>query len=295
MIHQNLLFKMTQTFLIVTADDLGRSHDVNNAVEQAATYGILTCTSLMINGEAVEEALSIARSHPTLQTSLHLALTEMRPLSSIKFSPLIKKRSGPFRNSPAIAGLGIHLSRKIYRQIEKEVHEQFRAFAQTNLAFDHMDSHHHLHIHPKLFDMVIENALLYNLKSIRIPFEPWHISGPLCEGHLIRNWFYRKVFPPLTSLCRKKIISGNLISTDGVFGLYQTGGITEQWLIMLLDRLKNNGGVYELYTHPSTTPGSRGKKELEALLSPQVKEKLQDNNIQLIRYHDRAHNFFNAQ
>ena len=58
--------KTDGTFLIVTADDFGSSLEVNRAVEKAAREGILTCASLMVSGPAVDDAVRIARSIPTL-------------------------------------------------------------------------------------------------------------------------------------------------------------------------------------------------------------------------------------
>ena len=60
--------------LIVNADDYGRSASINQAVIRAHREGILTTASLMVNEPAFEEAVALAREHPTLGVGLHLTL-----------------------------------------------------------------------------------------------------------------------------------------------------------------------------------------------------------------------------
>ena len=60
--------------LIVTADDFGMSLEVNEAVEEAHRKGILTCASLVVAGEAAEDAVRRAKRLPELGVGLHLAV-----------------------------------------------------------------------------------------------------------------------------------------------------------------------------------------------------------------------------
>ena len=55
---------------------------------------------------------------------------------------------------------------------------------------------------------------------------------------------------------------------------------------MLLDRLEGRPGAFELYAHPANDHEGQGHKELKALTSPKVKEKIKEKGIQLIRYMD---------
>src|ERR1041385_1767438 len=60
--------------LVVNADDFGRSHGINEAVLRAHREGILTTASLMMNEEATDEAVQLARDNPRLGVGLHLTL-----------------------------------------------------------------------------------------------------------------------------------------------------------------------------------------------------------------------------
>jgi predicted glycoside hydrolase/deacetylase ChbG (UPF0249 family) len=66
--------------LIVNADDFGASPEINAAVIRAHREGILTSASLMVGGAAFEEAVALAREHPTLGIGLHLTLVCGRPV-----------------------------------------------------------------------------------------------------------------------------------------------------------------------------------------------------------------------
>src|SRR6185437_10224955 len=66
-------------FFVITADDFGLSHEVNEAIVRAHKDGILTAASLMVSGAGAQEAVAIARKMPSLRVGLHLVLIEGRP------------------------------------------------------------------------------------------------------------------------------------------------------------------------------------------------------------------------
>lgn len=57
--------------IIFNADDLGASTGINRGIIEAHTRGVVTSTSLMVDGKAVDEAVELARDHPGLGTGLH--------------------------------------------------------------------------------------------------------------------------------------------------------------------------------------------------------------------------------
>jgi len=73
-------------YLVVVADDLGRSSGINRAVAEAHDKGIVTCASIMVGGEAFQEAVQIALDRSGLAVGLHVTLCDGRavlPHSSI--------------------------------------------------------------------------------------------------------------------------------------------------------------------------------------------------------------------
>ena len=57
--------------LIVNADDFGASTGVNRGIVDCHVHGILTSTSMMVTGRAVDEAVALSREHPELGIGLH--------------------------------------------------------------------------------------------------------------------------------------------------------------------------------------------------------------------------------
>jgi predicted glycoside hydrolase/deacetylase ChbG (UPF0249 family) len=63
-------------FLIVNADDFGRSAGINRGIARAHENGIVTSASLMVRYPAAAEAAEYAAAHPELSVGLHADLGE---------------------------------------------------------------------------------------------------------------------------------------------------------------------------------------------------------------------------
>ncbi|MGH2683851.1 MAG: carbohydrate deacetylase [Actinomycetota bacterium] len=62
--------------LVVNADDLGHSVEVNRGVARAFDHGIVTSASLMVRRPSAEDAAALARGRPELSVGLHIDLGE---------------------------------------------------------------------------------------------------------------------------------------------------------------------------------------------------------------------------
>src|SRR3989442_11210561 len=101
--------------LIVTADDLGLTRRVNEAIEKAHREGIVTTASLMVNGGAFESAAGILNDNPKLDAGLHLNLTEGKPATAYEEIPSIADARGflyrhPFELMPALVRRRVRVS-----------------------------------------------------------------------------------------------------------------------------------------------------------------------------------------
>jgi predicted glycoside hydrolase/deacetylase ChbG (UPF0249 family) len=63
-------------YLIVNADDFGRSHGINQGVAMAHERGVVTSASLMVRWPGAIEAAALARSLPKLSVGLHVDFWE---------------------------------------------------------------------------------------------------------------------------------------------------------------------------------------------------------------------------
>ena len=66
--------------LIINGDDFGLSAKINAGILSAHRNGILTSASLMVGGDAAQEAVDIARRHPELAIGLHVTLSDTKPV-----------------------------------------------------------------------------------------------------------------------------------------------------------------------------------------------------------------------
>jgi hopanoid biosynthesis associated protein HpnK len=267
--------------LIVNADDFGRSHSINESIIQAHREGILTTTSLMMNESACDEAVALAKKNPKLGVGLHLTLLVGRSALSPEKIPDLVNSSGEFSNAPAATGFRYFAKRELREQLRAEIHEQFKRFARTGLTMDHINGHLHMHMHPTVFRILMEDADQLGIRRARLTRDLFWLNARLDSG----RWGYRishaLIYTLLSRKARRVFRERGIKHTSHVFGLLQDSHVDERFVLKLLPQLPS--GDSELYSHPSL---DTFKHELDALISPRVKEKINALGIQLIRYQD---------
>jgi hopanoid biosynthesis associated protein HpnK len=267
--------------LVVNADDFGRSSSINQAVLQAHREGVLTTASLMVNEPACDEAVAIARQHPGLGVGLHLTLVCGHSALPMEQIPGLVDKNREFSSNPAAVGYRYFFGRSLRPQLRAEIHAQFAKFRATGLPLDHVNGHLHLHLHPAVFRILMEDAAELGLNRLRLTFDPFWLNMGLASGH----WGYRAmhavIFHSLSARARPALRRGGFKHTGAVFGLLQNARVDEDYITRLLPRLPP--GDSELYSHPSL---DEFKNEFDGLISPGVRRQVQSLGIQLIRYQD---------
>ena len=267
--------------LIVNADDFGRSASINRAVIRAYREGILTTASLMVNEPAAEEAVALAREHPTLGVGLHLTLLcGHSALPPQEIPGLVSARSR-FTDNPAVAGFRYFFRRGLRDQLRREIHAQFQKFRATRLPLDHVNGHLHLHLHPAVFRILMRDAAQLGIKHLRLTFDPFRLNLRLAAGHFAYRALHVAIFHPLSARARPALSRLGIRHTQAVFGLLQNARVDEPYVTRLLPQLPP--GDSELYSHPSL---DEFKNEFDALISPRVQAQVQQLGIKLIRYQD---------
>jgi chitin disaccharide deacetylase len=258
----------TRGRLVVTADDLGVSPEVNAAIARAHREGVLTAASLMVTGAAVAEAIALARATPTLAVGLHLVLADGRPALSARALPHLAGPDGRLDRDPARAGLRWAAS-GARRELARELEAQFALFAATGLPLSHVDGHHHLHVHPVAFPIVAALAARHGARAIRLPWEGLRALG---DARPRRAAAEAAVLGALALHGRATARRLGLTFADRVHGLVRSGAMDEGYVLALVRRL--GPGTTELFLHPSTARGEpRGANpgDLAALTSPVVR------------------------
>jgi hopanoid biosynthesis associated protein HpnK len=267
--------------LIVNADDFGRSTSINQAVIRAHREGILTSVSLMVNESGLDEAVELAQQNPQLGVGLHLALLcGHSALPPSRIPGLVNERS-EFTSSPAAAGFRYFFRRKLRDQLRAEIHAQFQKFRATGLRLDHVNGHLHLHLHPTVFRILMQDAAELGIERMRLTFDPFWLNVRLAPGFWAYRAFHAFVYHVLSARARPVLRKAGIAHTGTVFGLLQNARVDELFISRLLPCLP--AGVSELYSHPSL---DEFRNEFEALISPRVRELVGKLGIKLIRYQD---------
>ena len=133
--------------LKITSDDLGVSLGVNRAIEKAYLYGALNQASLMVNQEFTNHAIKCTLSRcPGLKVGLHFNLTYGKPISPPEEVGLLIKSNGSFNLSFLMLFFySIFFSKKLEKQISRELQNQVNFFQKNGLEMSYIDSHEHIH------------------------------------------------------------------------------------------------------------------------------------------------------
>lgn len=267
--------------LIVNADDFGRSTSINSAVIRAHRDGILTTASLMVNEHACAEAVALAREHPNLGVGLHLTLLCGHSALDSKQIPGLVNEHGEFGNDPAGVGFRYFARRELRGQLRAEIAAQFEKFKATGLTLDHVNGHLHLHLHPTVFSLLMENAEAWGIRRLRLTCDPFWFNTRLASGRWVYRATHALIYRVLSARARGPLQRRAIRHTQAVFGLLQNERVDEDYVSRLLPRLP--AGDSELYSHPSL---DQFKNEFDALISPRTRALVGAEGIRLIRYQD---------
>ncbi len=155
---------MTQ--VIINADDLGISLNVNKRIEEAIAAGVITSSTIMANGSAFEDAVRIAKQHPEISFGAHLNIIEFAPLTN---SRIFQNNGLLNANGEFIEGaiyLVPHYSEELKRAIFEEFDAQISKITNAGINISHIDSHQHTHTIYDLRDVIL--ALMQKHKILRV-------------------------------------------------------------------------------------------------------------------------------
>ena len=265
--------------LVVTGDDFGASVAVNRGIAESYDRGILTSASLMVCGDAADDAVALAKARPGLSVGLHLVLVDGRAATSPKKIPHLVHRDGWFRGGPFRAGLRYQFSRAARRELLVEIRSQFESFERTGLKLAHLDGHHHLHLHPVVLDLVTRPDITpLPIPSIRLPSEELRVALALDPGKIVSKVVTSAVFRLLRRNGERRLSAAGIGYAERVYGLLATGRLTERYLLGLIPEIRAKR--VEIYGHPAAShtfqecwdPSPSGLAELAAFTSPWVQE-----------------------
>jgi hopanoid biosynthesis associated protein HpnK len=283
---------VTTIQLIVNADDFGASEEVNEAVIRGFRQGVLTSCSLMVSGQAFEHAVGLAKENPRLAVGIHLMVVAGRSVLSTAEIPHLIDPRGKFPDSPVAAGLKYYFLRRARPELQKELTAQFEKFQASGLPCSHIDGHLHLHVHPVVFDLAVQLGKCYGVRCLRVPLDDLSLALRFDSRRSIQKRLYGVVFYWLCGRMRPRLVKEGFLSTERVYGFFQTGRMSAPYFLRVLENLKSESN--EIYFHPAcyqddqllSDEQRQGFVEYEALISEQVTRRIQQLGIRLTTYRD---------
>lgn len=245
--------------LIINADDFGLSEGCNTGILEAIKNGIVTSTTLLINGYQAEKAIKLAKNNSIKELGLHLTLTSGKPLSSIKEVPSLVTNGGKFYRRKRNLLPNIN-----FMEAKKELKRQIEKFLDFNLTLTHIDTHHHLHMKKGIKEIIGDLAQEY-----KVP-----VRSPNQE---VRDY-----------------LKNRRIKTTDYFSMkFYDEKATYKHLTKIIDSAPQ--GITEIMVHPGYVDGELNKissynkkreKELKVLTNQKIKKWLEKKGVKLIGYEE---------
>jgi hopanoid biosynthesis associated protein HpnK len=254
---------------------------------------VLTTASLMVGAPAAADAVARARRLPTLRVGLHLVLVEGRPVLPPSRLPALVDAKGELETRLFRAGLRFFFLPGALRQLEAEIRAQFAAFEATGLVLDHVNAHNHMHLHPTVLGLLLRVGREHGLRAVRLPHEPALASWRAARTGLASRLVWAAFLSPWLALVERRLRGAGLRHNQFMFGRNDSGAMVEELVTRLVARLPE--GVSEICFHPATRrcpeldrtmPDYRHQQELEALLSPALRQALQAAHAERIGFAD---------
>lgn len=247
--------------LIVNADDFGLSRGQNYGIVDACRNGVVTSTTALVNGGAIEHAVDLHRLVPELGVGLHFSLTLGKPVG---LRPSLTRDGllGKWIWEQADAGT-LPLD-----EIADELACQYDRFiALFGVPPTHIDSHHHVHMIAAIFPLVTDFARAKGI-PIRIDRDEVQRHELMVEGVRSSAGF--------SSAFYGEAISAALFTTLLDDALHREEDSLE---VMCHPAFVDNGLMASNYCYPRLD-------ELDVLTEPALKWAIAERNFRLGTFRD---------
>lgn len=278
--------------LIVNADDFGMTAGVNRAVIEAHARGIVTSTTVMANMPAFDDAVQLAKAHPSLGVGLHFNITQGSPVAEAsRVSSLLNPRGEFFGTSTALLRQML-MGRLRVTDIEIELRAQIEKALQAGLRLTHVDSHKHFHALPLVGEVIARVIGDYGIHAVRLPREQWRFPRQNRSAKLLKQSLGALALAQLCRWSESKLRRAGVKTSDAFFGVTQTGFWSKSWLLDLIATLPE--GVSELMTHPGYDDAELRRAntrllesratEFSLLTDPEIVAAVGESGVRLISY-----------
>jgi predicted glycoside hydrolase/deacetylase ChbG (UPF0249 family) len=225
--------------LVVTADDVGLHPGLTLGALKAHDEGIVTACSVVATGNALDDAIERLRERPRLDAGVHLTFVGERPLSPPARVPSLVGADGAFHPGFRAFAARYALGRIDLGEIEEELRRQIERLLAAGLSLVHANSHQHLHVLPRIFELLLRLAGEYRIPWVRVPRDPAIAFSPRGLEIGILNRIGRTA--------RRRLETTAIRATDRTVGILDAGRLTPERLARILENVED---TTELVCHP---------------------------------------------
>lgn len=145
--------------LFVNADDFGLTEGVTVGIAQALAAGVVGGTTAMVCVPGAVERIARLGCPFSGQVGLHLQLTGGTPCLPPDEVPSLVTAEGLFARKK------IALGNVDPGEVRREWQAQLARFLESGLVPSHLDSHHHIHKRPEVFEVFVALAREWGLPA----------------------------------------------------------------------------------------------------------------------------------
>lgn len=153
-------------YVIINADDLGISLNVNKEIEWAMENGKITSSSILANTQYIDDVKRIVDRFPNCSFGVHLNLIEGESLTK---NPILLKYGIVDKNylfNRQIQQIST-FTKELKEAIFEEWEAQIQRLLENNIEISHIDGHHHIHRLFGLENVLLRIKKLYKIKKNR--------------------------------------------------------------------------------------------------------------------------------
>lgn len=238
--------------LVINADDLGLSPEINAGIVWGLQHRLLSDTSILINAPHAAEGIACLKSLNILHAGIHIDLDDV-----LGWSP------GGNERWPRSTLMEMLARGETVRTCTRTARDQVEAFLSSGLIPTHIDTHHHVHGFPEIFEIISGIAKEYGIPAIRFS------RG----GYRLPTRQDIPFHPETFSDMEKKITR---------MGLF----FCEHYLEGALSLNNTIRGTAELVVHPSLMGESWRAGELAVLMKLSGAGMLEERGIRLVSFRE---------
>lgn len=153
--------------VIINADDLGKSHEVNMAIGEALRENYVTSSTIMANSTTWEDVHTIVEENPQASFGVHLNLTEGLALTD---SDVFRKYKIVDENNQFTKNIRItkYYPKELLNAIYDEWDAQINKIVNVEgIKITHLDGHHHIHREYSFLNLLISLIMKYDIHIVR--------------------------------------------------------------------------------------------------------------------------------